>query len=189
MACAHRESICSKINQRTVLTISQNKRFFHVITSLITTFAAISYFAMAVGDGISWHYDIKHEKTVNPLPDFPYGLKREVYWARYVDWAVTTPLLLLDLAMLAGLNGANITVAIIADVIMVLTGLFAALNNSTDSRARWGYYAFGCLAYLVIVWQLAIGGRATVAGKDRKTATFFTSIAGFTLVLWTIYPM
>jgi bacteriorhodopsin len=156
---------------------------------MITTFAAVSYYAMAVGDGISWHYDTKHQETVNPLPDLPYGLKREVYWARYVDWSVTTPLLLLDLALLAGLNGANILVAIVADVIMVLTGLFAGLNSSDNEHERWGYYAMGCIAYLVIVYQLAVGGRRTVANKDRKTATFFTSIAGFTLVLWTIYPM
>jgi bacteriorhodopsin len=78
-------------------------------------------------------------------------------------------------------------VAIVADIIMCLTGLFAALSQ--ESRPRWGYYAMGCLAYLVIVYQLAIGGRATVRNKDSKTATFYSSIAGFTLVLWTIYPI
>ena len=100
---------------------------------------------------------------------------------------MTTPLLLLDLTLLAGLNGASITVAIVADIIMVLTGLFAGLV--TEESTSWGYYAIACIAYLVIVYQLAFNGRAAVANKDSRTATFFTSIAGFTLLLWTAYPM
>ena len=101
--------------------------------------------------------------------------------------SVTTPLLLLDLAILAGLNGANITVAIVADIIMILTGLFAGLV--TEESSSWGYYTIACIAYLVVVYQLAFNGRNAVSSKDSKTATFFTSIAGFTLLLWTAYPM
>lgn len=142
---------------------------------------------MAVGDGISSHSAIVTQKHKHGIPDIKHELVRSVYWARYVDWSVTTPLLLLDLALLAGLSGANILVAIVADLVMVLTGLFAALSE--DEKSRWGYYAMGCVAYLVIVYQLAIGGRRTVATKDKKTSLFYSSIAGFTLVLWTIYPM
>jgi len=162
------------------------KRLFHILTAFITTFAAISYFAMAVGDGISWNH-IKVKVVNKHVPDITEHVYRQVYWARYVDWSVTTPLLLLDLTFLAGLNGANILVAVVADLIMVLTGLFAAFGS--NETAKWGYYTFGCLAYLVIIYQLAYHGRAVALTKDRKTATFFQAIAGFTLILWTIYPI
>ena len=92
-----------------------------------------------------------------------------------------------NLALLAGLSGANILVAIVADLIMILTGLFAALT--VEEGPKWGYYAMACLAYLVIIYQLAVNGRGVVQNKDKKTATFFSAIAGFTLILWTIYPM
>ena len=164
----------------------QQKRLFHILTAFITTFAAISYFAMAVGDGISFSETIIKE-THKHVPDVTRTLYREVYWARYVDWSVTTPLLLLDLAFLAGLSGANILVAVVADVIMIMTGLFAAFGN--NENAKWGYYAIACLAYLVVIYQLAVHGRAMAKAKDSKTATFFQAIAGFTLVLWTVYPM
>ena len=85
------------------------------------------------------------------------------------------------------MNGADITVTVVADVVMVLTGLFAGLTE--DKTVAWGYYAMACAAYLVIVYQLAVNGRAVVKTKDNKTATFFTSIAGFTLLLWTAYPI
>jgi bacteriorhodopsin len=46
-----------------------------------------------------------------------------------------------------------------------------------------------CIAYLVVIYQLAVAGRRNALARDQKTATFFTSIAGFTLIIWTIYPM
>ncbi|KAL8948794.1 MAG: hypothetical protein Q9222_005056 [Ikaeria aurantiellina] len=162
------------------------KRLFHILTAFITTFAAISYYAMAVGDGVGQNKIlIKH--TQKHFPDTYDTIFREVYWARYVDWSVTTPLLLLDLCFLAGLSGASILVAIVADVIMILTGLFAAFT--VDESPKWGWYAMACIAYLVVVYQLAINGREVAKAKDSKTATFFAAIGGFTFILWTIYPI
>ena len=65
--------------------------------------------------------------------------------------------MLLDLAVLAGLNGSDITVAIVADVVMVLTGLFGSLSEKRSTA--WGWYTFACAAYLVIVYLLAVNGR------------------------------
>ena len=164
----------------------QQKRLFHILTAFITTFATISYYGMAVKAGVSENIiTVKHSQK--HFPDTFSYIHREVYWARYVDWSLTTPLLLLDLAFLAGLSGANILVAVVADIIMVLTGLFAAIT--VDESPKWGWYAMGCIAYLVVVYQLAINGRGVVQNKDKKTATFFISIASFTLILWTVYPM
>ena len=156
------------------------------MTAFITTFAFLSYFAMATGDGISLNKTVIKESHKH-VPDTYQTIYREVYWARYVDWSLTTPLLLLDLALLAGLSGANILVAVVADLIMVLTGLFAAFGG--DDGQKWGWYAIACIAYLVIVYQLAFNGRAAVAGKDSKTKAFYGAIGGFTLLLWTVYPM
>lgn len=141
---------------------------------------------MAIGDGVSMN-EIKIKHTQKHFPDTYDTVQREVYWARYVDWSVTTPLLLLDLCLLCGLSGANILVAVVADVIMILTGLFAAFTS--EGGPKWGYYAMACIAYLVVVYQLAVNGRHVVMSKDSKTKTFFTAIGGFTFILWTMYPM
>ncbi|KAI9715290.1 MAG: hypothetical protein M1812_006101 [Candelaria pacifica] len=162
------------------------QRLFHILTAFITTFAAISYFAMATGDGNSYTHSVIIEKQQH-VPDLKQDFYRQIFWARYVDWSLTTPLLLLDLAFLAGLNGAQILVTIIADVIMILTGLFAAL--STNDGQKWGYYAMACIAFLVVIYQLAVHGRAMAHTKDSKTGNFFTAIGAFTLVLWTVYPI
>ncbi|KAK9418413.1 putative Opsin-1 [Seiridium unicorne] len=164
------------------------KRLFHVLTSFITTFAFLSYFAMATGGGVTFHQTVikEHLKETGQTV-VKEIINRQVFWARYVDWTVTTPLLLLDLSLLAGLNGASILIAIVADVIMVLTGLFAAIGKTEGQK--WGWYAIACIAYLVIVYQLAQNGRRTVSTKDSKTKKFYSAIGGFTLILWTLYPI
>jgi len=164
-----------------------SKRLFHVITLFITTFATLSYYAMAVGSGISYRYTEVTQKHGHGIPDTHVTVAREVYWARYVDWSLTTPLLLLDLALVAGISGADTIVAIVFDLVMVLTGLFAGLTE--NQSVAWAWYAMACAAYLVIVFIFGVTGRKVVQTKDNKTATFFSSLGLFTLVLWTAYPI
>ena len=52
------------------------------------------------------------------------------YWARYVDWFFTTPLLLLDLALLAGATKEAIVWLLGLDVMMIATGFFAGITAS-----------------------------------------------------------
>ena len=142
---------------------------------------------MASGHGIGSHHVVKRESHKH-VPDTKRDIYREVYWARYVDWSLTTPLLLLDLCLLAGLSGGNIFIAIVADIIMILTGLFAAFG-AENTPQKWGWYAIACIAYLVVIWELVVNGRAKAMARGGKVGNFFAAIGGFTLVIWTVYPM
>ncbi|KAK4900268.1 hypothetical protein LTR27_002492 [Elasticomyces elasticus] len=168
-------------------TVPISKRLYHIVTTLIVIFASLSYFAMASGHGISYHHVVVRESHKH-VPDTTTDLYRQVYWARYVDWSLTTPLLLLDLALLAGLSGGVILMIMVADVIMILTGLFAAFGTE-DTPQKWGWYAIACIAYLVVIWHLVVHGRATAMNKGSKVGNFFAAIGGFTLVIWTVYPI
>ncbi|KAF2085086.1 putative opsin protein [Saccharata proteae CBS 121410] len=168
-------------------TVPISRRLYHVITTMITITAACSYFAMATGDGVSYHHTVVREPQ-DHVPDIHHDVYRQVYWARYVDWSLTTPLLLLDLCLLAGLSGGHTIMAIAADLVMILTGLFAAFGNDGTPQ-KWGWYAIACIAYLVVVWHLALHGRAMAKAKGSKVGNLFGSIALFTLILWTAYPI
>lgn len=157
------------------------------MTTLVTIIATLSYFAMATGHGVTYHHTEVRESHQH-VPDTYYDVYRQVYWARYVDWSLTTPLLLLDLCLLAGVDGAHTLMAILADLIMILTGLFAAFG-SEGTPQKWGWYTIACIAYLVVIWHLALHGRAKALAKGDNVKKLFGSLAGFTLILWTAYPM
>ncbi|CAK1354955.1 unnamed protein product [Cercospora beticola] len=167
--------------------VPMGKRLYHVVTTVITITASLSYFAMATGHGVSYHHVVVRESHKH-VPDTKTDLYRQVYFARYIDWAITTPLLLLDLALLAGMNGGSITITILADLVMILTGLFAAYG-AEGTPQKWGWYAIACIAYLVVIWQLVLYGRPAAAAKGGKVGNFFAAIGGFTLIIWTVYPI
>ncbi|KAK4183035.1 putative opsin [Podospora australis] len=166
--------------------IPVSKRLLHVVTTLITITASLSYFAMASGHATSFSCTTArdHHKHV---PDQYYTECRQVFWARYVDWAITTPLLLLDLCLLAGVDGAHTLMAIVADIIMALSGLFAAYG--TTATQRWGWYAIGCISYLFVIWHVALHGARAVQAKGQGVSRLFGSLALFTFLLWTAYPI
>ncbi|CAM1508613.1 Fc.00g054610.m01.CDS01 [Cosmosporella sp. VM-42] len=163
------------------------RRLYHVVTTLITITAALSYFAMASGHATTYtcHKVTDHHKHI---PNTHHDVCREVFWARYVDWSITTPLLILDLCLLAGVDGAHTLMAIVADLIMILSGLFAALGREHTAQ-KWGWYAIGCISYLFVIWHVAIHGSRTIKARNNKAGKLFGSLAAFTLILWTIYPI
>jgi bacteriorhodopsin len=163
------------------------KRLYHVITTIITLTAALSYFAMASGHATTFHCTSVRDEHKH-VPDTHHEVCRQVFWARYVDWTITTPLLILDLCLLAGLDGAHTLMAIVADLIMVLTGMFAAFGGDRTIQ-RWGWYAIACIAYIFVIWHVALHGSRTVSAKSARVKKLFTSLAAMTLILWTIYPI
>jgi len=162
------------------------KRVFHIIMTFSTAFATISYFGMATGGGATFIQSLA-SKCHKHDPSHCLAIFRQVFWVRYVDWSLTTPLLLLNLAFLAGLNGADIIVTVVADVVMILTGLFTTLGETRVQR--WGFYIFSWLAYLVVVYQLVVSGRRNAVNKGTGTARLFSAMGGFILILWTVYPI
>lgn len=143
---------------------------------------------MALNQGKTWHKIVIVNEHSHGIPTTHHTVFRELYFARYIDWFLTTPLLLLDLGLLAGMSGAHILMAIIADMIMILSGLFAAFGQERTGQ-KWGWYAVACIAYLLIIWHLALNGRTTAYAKNSKVGNFFVAIAAFTIIVWTAYPM
>jgi len=166
--------------------VPASKRLYHHLTATITIVAALSYFAMATHSGFTFHHSRVREQH-DHVPDTFKHVIREVYWARYVDWLITTPLLLLDLSLLAGLDGAAIFTAVTADIIMVLSGLFAALGHG--KAPKWGWFVIAMLAYLVVAYQFLLNGRRFANARGSKVSKFFVSIAIYTLVVWLAYPV
>uniref|UniRef100_A0A0D6R250 Rhodopsin n=1 Tax=Araucaria cunninghamii TaxID=56994 RepID=A0A0D6R250_ARACU len=161
----------------------RGNRLFHYITAGITMVAAIAYFTMGAGLG-----------QVPILAEFmrPYSSQvgaagtREIFYVRYIDWFVTTPLLLLDLLLTAGLPTATILITILADEVMIVTGLVGALTNSSY---KWGYFVFGMLAFLFVFYQVAIVGLPAARALGAQPGSVYLRCGVLTLGVWFLYPI
>jgi len=155
-------------------TQSTGGSYFYWITALITGFAFISYLAMASGAG----------STI--LDD-----GREFYFFRYLDWLVTTPLLLLDLALLAlanpGRNTGLIAGLIGLDVVMILTGLVS--GSSTSAFVATVFFIISTAALVAVLYLLYTRLFTAARAQSSNVAGIFGTLAILTIVLWSLYPV
>jgi bacteriorhodopsin len=108
------------------------------------------------------------------------------YWARYVDWFFTTPLLLLDLALLAGATKEAIAWLLGLDVMMIATGFFAGI---TASDIRWVWFAVSCVIFVWMLWVLLAEILKAAGNRPPEVRSKFNQLAIILAVVWTIYPI
>ncbi|MFF5219257.1 bacteriorhodopsin [Micromonospora sp. NPDC000442] len=129
------------------------------IATAIPLWSGFWYVVMAVGGG---RIDVADQTT---------------FWARYADWVVTTPLLLVALSLTAmhalpRKRWGLVRALVAADIIMITSGFLADLM---ESRAgRYGLYAVGVVALLVVfglIWILGPSGFG-LFGDTTDTALF-----------------
>lgn len=162
-------------------TKPRSQRLFHYITAAITLVAAIAYFSM--GSNLGWTAIQVEFPRSNPkvAGDF-----RQIFYVRYIDWFVTTPLLLLDLLLTCGLPTPTIIYTILMDEIMIITGLVGALVKSSY---KWGYFVFGCVAFFFVAYTVVFEGRAHARALGQDIAKVYTVCGVWTIFLWFLYPI
>jgi len=141
---------------------------------LVPLFAAVAYAAMAM-----------HEGGIT----LPSG--REFLFARYLDWSMTTPVLLLALSMTA-LHGAHRRAGLVAgliasDIVMILTGLFFGAAEAPFSK--WLWYFTSCVAFVAVYYVLFGPMRQEAMARDPERRAAYTRNLGILTVLWLLYPV
>ena len=113
----------------------RRNRLFHYLTAAVVFVAAIAYFSMGINVGFT-PIQVEFSRSDPKVA----GTYRAIYYVRYIDWFITTPLLLLDLLLTAGMPWPTLLWVIMVDWIMIITGLVGAL---IDNRYKWPYFVFG----------------------------------------------
>ena len=63
------------------------------------------------------------------------GKQSVILWIRSVDYLLATPMLLLDLGLLAGAQADELVLIMVSDVVMIATGYWCAMGCSLRARA------------------------------------------------------
>jgi bacteriorhodopsin len=111
---------------------------------------------------------------------------RVFHYARYLDWLVTTPLLLLDLSALAGISTEDSLMLVALDVLMVLCGFAGGLSQGNSTLVMW---VLGSSFFLPIVFDLTVTFRAKAKMVGAATSACYDKLVVLTVLLWTAYPV
>lgn len=143
---------------------------FSLVSCFITLWAAIIYLTMILGETVLTNFNGQSE----------------IFIGRYIDWIVTTPLLLLDLGVLAAARPNLIGGVIGADLIMIITGGIAALEKAPN---KYLWYIISCGAFLAVLIALLTEFSATARQRDIKVSKLFHKLRNVLVGLWFIYPI
>jgi len=149
-------------------------REYYAITILVPGIASAAYLSMFFGIGLT-----EVEVAGRGMLD--------IYYARYADWLFTTPLLLLDLALLAKVDRVTIGTLIGVDALMIVTGLVGALSETMLARYTW--WLVSTIAMIVVLYFLATSLRTAAKQRSEEVQKTFNTLTVLTLVLWTAYPI
>ena len=144
----------------------------------------MSYYAMATATGVTQvpvNLPGKHHHGDISVPAF-----RSIYYARYIDWTVTTPLLLLELLLATNMPSTEILFAIMLDLFMVIGGL---IGSVTATSYKWGWFTGATVAMLFIFYLLMGPARQMAFRIGEDVGKPYTTSTLILLVLWTIYPI
>ena len=182
-------TVCSVMGFSTLCVMAhaftkpQPQRFFHYITSILLFVAAIAYFSMGSNLG---QVPVRAEFMRPGDGEVFAAGTREIFYARYIDWVITTPLLLVDLLVTAGVPWPTIIVTILADEIMIVCGLIGALVQTTY---KWGYWTFGMIAFFYVVYVLLVHGRKGANAFGGAVKTTYYTCGVVLVVVWFLYPI
>jgi bacteriorhodopsin len=162
---------------------NEKRQEFYIVTILITAIAFVNYLAMALGFGAT-------TVTIG-------GEERLIYWARYTDWLFTTPLLLVDLALLARASRNQIFALVSLDALMIGTGAIATLAGGNfvvlgalDDGARrliWWGVSTGFLLVLLYFLFGTLSEQAQALSSD--VGAKFAQLRNLIVVIWLVYPV
>jgi len=146
-------------------------RKFEYLSFTINLIASLAYLTMACGYGCS---DLNGE---------------QFFYARYIDWTLTTPLMVLDLILLAHGEGADtetICHIVAVDALMIVAGLIGALCGGTASC--WMFFAFSMVCFTMIFYYLLFNDEFQTKIKPAY-ADVYNKAAWLTAIIWCGYPI
>merc|ERR1719261_330808 len=145
---AHKAAAPAAYFWQQTMAQEDGKRKYHIVTFGITAIASLAYLTMATGHGV----------YIRPFDG------REFFYARYIDWAFTTPLQLLDIYGFAGASNDQTLWLLGVDFLMIIAGLIGAF---LEGQEKYYFWLFGMCMFMPILSALLGGLKASAATKSE----------------------
>src|SRR5260370_62234 len=152
-------------------SVRREAKLFYYSFVIITLVGALSHFAMASGLGSMRQGD------------------HIVFFARSIDWVITTPLLLLNVALIALPRVPERTQLIVvllgADILMIITG---SIGTFILSDGRWGWFGASTMGFVIIFYIIAQFTREAHL-RGSEVSKLYSILSKWLIALFACYPI
>ncbi|RYP04300.1 hypothetical protein DL764_004563 [Monosporascus ibericus] len=152
------------------------EKIFHYIFIITLLAGTIAYYAHAADLG----WTLRLVVNDNPVRNWT----RQIFWVKYVYHLVEFPAVAIALGLLSGVSWASIGYNVALAWTWSVSYVIAAL---TTTNYKWGFFAFGTFAYLILAFNTLLHGRT---GASRVgVARDYMMLAGWANLIWLCYPI
>ncbi|MEW6555317.1 MAG: heliorhodopsin HeR [Actinomycetota bacterium] len=118
------------------------------------------------------------------------NLKKGANYARWMEYSITSSLMLVVIAMLSGMFDLNSLILLFfLNMTMILFGWMMELHNQTTRKTDWTAFYFGCLAGIVPWVVIALYFFSAVAEPGAQVPTFVYFILPILFVFFNIFAI
>jgi len=143
---------------------------YYFVSIFICTFAVMAYFAMLSGQG--WT---------------AIAGCRQFFYARFADYVITMPLIILQLGLVAGADSGQIAATIGADILSV-TSLYMA-SVSVVTTVKWFWFVLAALLLVTVIASFARGFKESANLRGPDVASLYGQLAALAMICFIFYPM
>jgi len=148
---------------------SHGTKIFHYITAACSLLASFAYLMMGLQQGAQ----IAANGHV-------------ILWIRSLDYLLATPLLLLDLGLLAGAGSDELMLMVVSDMLMIATGYWASV--ATNLAAKWVIFIFSMMCFVPVLYTLVIGLTShTEIAENPNVKALYSFLVGWTFITWNCF--
>nr|AHH02127.1 protein 106 [synthetic construct] len=152
-----------------MLKAASEKRKFYFVTCYCCGIATFAYYAMLSGQG--W--------LISPSC-------RQLFYVRYLDWFFTTPLLLIDLALIAGADWTYVAAVVGGDMMMIFGGYMASISSG---HIKWLWFAISLLIFAPIIYTVLHTFKVLVERSHPAVGELYNKCSWLLVVTWACYPV
>lgn len=150
---------------------SPSKRKFFYTAGYITGVATLAYFAMLSDQG--W-------VAITGC--------RQFFYARYLDFAITMPLTIMVLGMIAGVETMTLIAVMASQVLMTYCAYMGAV--SVVATVKWFWFLFSIMFFGPVVYSITQTFRNAALDSGHEVVhELFSRLAWLVVVTWCFYPV
>mmetsp|Transcript_12348 Transcript_12348/g.29570 ORF Transcript_12348/g.29570 Transcript_12348/m.29570 type:complete len:294 (+) Transcript_12348:119-1000(+) len=148
---------------------AHEKRQFYFTTCYITAIATFGYYAMLSGQG--W--------LITPNC-------RQLFYVRYVEWFATTPLILLDLGLIAGADMPTLITVMAADMMYIFASFMATVSSG---YIKWLWFVLSLFILVPLIYVMVRGFKGMVEKGHPSVVELYNKVSILSAIVWALYPL
>jgi len=149
------------------------ERIFHYLFTIAFFVGSIAYFAVASDLGnVAIQQTEGDDKT------------RQIFYAKYINWFLTWPTLLVAVGLISGVSWTTIIYNIFLSWTWVISYLIGSLITTTY---KWGFFTFGTVAYFLLATSLLWTG--SITSKRLGVQRHYLGLTSYLSFIFMLYPI